>query len=38
VTRYTVQALLATMLRPGSTMIRLSAGSSARAWVTIAFA
>lgn len=38
VTRYSVQALAATMLRPGSTMIRLSGGSNSRAWVTIASA
>jgi hypothetical protein len=29
VTRYTVQAPVATMLRPGSTMMRLPLGSSA---------
>ncbi len=38
VTRYSVHALLATMLRPGSTMMRLSLGSNAFAWVTIASA
>ena len=38
VTRYSVQALVATMLRPGSTMIRLSCGNSSRAWATIASA
>ena len=32
VTRYSVHALLATMLRPGSTMMRLSLGSKAFAW------
>ena len=38
VTRYTVHAVVATMLRPGSTMMRQPSGSSARAWPTIASA
>ena len=38
VTRYSVQAVVATMLRPGSTMMRLPSGSRARAWPTIASA